>query len=87
MEQELEKKELVKPDNIIKKNRRYIVWIAFISIMAVQTLALFGLSVEHVVKYENIISWYYTIMGGIVMSYIRAKGIENFKAISVNGKN
>lgn len=80
-------------DPVIKKNRRYFAWIAFGAIHAIMVIlcSLVLLKSPNIIEglkaLETLLTWFLTIDGSIVLTYVGVKGIENFKAISEGRRN
>lgn len=65
------------------KNRRRMAWLAIFSILLVTYLAFYHLPIEKLKLLDNVITWFYTIMGGIVASYM---GLVTFDDIKTRNK-
>lgn len=52
------------------KNRRYMAWLSFLSILVVTYLAFFVIDITKLDKLDDIITWFYTIMGTVVGAYM-----------------
>lgn len=52
------------------KNRTRMAWIALCSILLVTYLAFFHVDVERLKILEQVITWFYFIMGGIVTAFM-----------------
>lgn len=61
------------------KNRRKMAWLSLISIIVITLLACFLVPFDRLSILENLLSWFYTVMTSIVMSYMGAATVEYFK--------
>lgn len=52
------------------KNRRRMAWVSLYSIIVVTIMAFYCVPIEKLKVLESVITWFYTIQGGIVGSYI-----------------
>lgn len=66
-------------------HRRRMAYISLFAILCVTLLAFFVVPIERLKLLDNVIIWFYTIMGGIVASYI---GLATFgEKWGINNKN
>lgn len=57
-------------NNLRWKNRRRMAWIALISMLIVTYWALFKIPVERIEHLDDIITFFYLTMSGIIMGYL-----------------
>ena len=58
------------------RNRRRMAYIALVALIAVQILTLFHVPLERLKVLEEIITWFFFVMGSIVGSYVGFATLE-----------
>lgn len=74
----LEKKK-IKLLNEKWKNRRRMAWVSLYSILIVTILALYSVPMERLVVLEQIITWFYFVLGSIIGAYVGFSTLEEMK--------
>jgi hypothetical protein len=61
------------------KNRRRMSWVSLISILVVTYLALFHVPIERLKILEQVITWFYFVMGSIIGAYVGFATLDDIK--------
>jgi hypothetical protein len=63
------------------KNRRRMAWISLFAILIVTYYMMFKIEVERITALEQVITWFYTVMGSIIASYVGFATFDDVKTM------
>ena len=66
-------------DNRRWKNRRYMAWLALISIMVVTGVVMWKIPDARIKALENILIWFYIMMSSIIGAYVGFSTLAEIK--------